>query len=64
MAIVYCEICGEEIPGIRSPERLIRWRHREIRMPISCFRHRRATLYRDSHRLIYDPLTGQRKENS
>lgn len=61
--MAYCEICGKELPNVRDPQRLLNWCHNVSGTPLSCRKHSRVTLYRDSHLLKYNALTGKLKKS-
>jgi hypothetical protein len=57
---VFCEVCGAEI-RVRDAEAFVGWTHSIARRAVLCWQHRRVRRYADSHRLLYDPRTGERK---
>jgi len=63
MATIYCEFCGAEVPGVRSPERLVHWTHNIAKNVVRCRRHRRTSKLSETCRTFH-PLTGESRDGS
>jgi hypothetical protein len=58
---MYCEFCGAEIKGVRTPDKLVRWIHNIGRDVVRCDKHRRTSKTVKACR-TFNPFTGEKSD--
>ena len=58
--MIYCEFCGRPVPGIKTPERFIKWTHNVCKDVVRCEDHRRASKLDRTCR-SHNPMTGEHR---